>query len=115
MIHTPFKDPWLQAHTVLDEIIASAGDDGNVLIWAKADFHAPTKFGEEDEDAKETWMVKTMCRSNSRPDLGIYDLAWSPDGRFFVTGSTDNVARIFDASTGETYQARLFSAACLLD
>lgn len=39
-----------------------------------------------------------MCRSSSGSE--IYDLAWSPDGLFFVTGSMDNVARIFDAQTG---------------
>jgi chromatin assembly factor 1 subunit B len=30
----------------------------------------------------------------------IYDLAWSPDGSFFITGSMDNIARIYSASTG---------------
>jgi chromatin assembly factor 1 subunit B len=39
-----------------------------------------------------------MCRSSSGSE--IYDLAWSPDGTFFVTGSMDNVARIYNASTG---------------
>lgn len=43
-------------------------------------------------------MVKRMCRSNSGAE--IYDLAWSPDGTFFITGSMDNVARIFDAQSG---------------
>lgn len=71
-----------------------------MLLWAQAEFHAPNKFGEEDTDDQETWMVKRMCRSQAIRDLEIYDLAWSPDGRFFVTGSTDNVARIYDASTG---------------
>lgn len=37
-----------------------------------------------------------MCRTASE----IYDLAWSPDGVFFITGSMDNVARIFNAQTG---------------
>jgi hypothetical protein len=38
-----------------------------------------------------------MCRS-----LGteIYDLAWSPDAAFFIIGSMDNVARIYNAGTG---------------
>jgi len=39
-----------------------------------------------------------MCRSSSGSD--IYDLAWSPDGMFFITGSMDNVARIYNASNG---------------
>lgn len=38
-----------------------------------------------------------MCRS-----LGteIYDLAWSPDAAFFIIGSMDNIARIYNAGTG---------------
>lgn len=41
--------------------------------------------------------MKHMCRS-----LGseIYDMAWSPDGVFFITGSMDNIARIYNAQTG---------------
>lgn len=46
----------------------------------------------------EHWRVKTMCRSNTGSE--IYDIAWSPDGKYFITGSMDNVARIFDAHTG---------------
>jgi chromatin assembly factor 1 subunit B len=38
-----------------------------------------------------------MCRSAGSE---IYDLAWSPDGVFFITGSMDNVARIYNAQTG---------------
>jgi WD40 repeat protein len=30
----------------------------------------------------------------------IYDLAWSPDGAHIIVGSTDNTARIYDATTG---------------
>jgi hypothetical protein len=43
-----------------------------------------------------------MCRSNSGAE--IYDLAWSPDGKYFITGSMDNVARIHDAQTGRRDQ-----------
>lgn len=39
-----------------------------------------------------------MCRSNTGSE--IYDIAWSPDGKYFLTGSMDNVARIFDAHSG---------------
>jgi chromatin assembly factor 1 subunit B len=39
-----------------------------------------------------------MCRSSSGSE--IYDLAWSPDGMFFITGSMDNVARIYSATNG---------------
>ncbi|QIW97815.1 hypothetical protein AMS68_003333 [Peltaster fructicola] len=81
------------------ELLASAGDDGNVLLWIPADpaTYQPS-FGEDNSDDVETWRVKTMCRSSSGSE--IYDLAWSPDGTYFITGSMDNIARIYNASNG---------------
>jgi WD40 repeat protein len=54
-------------------------------------------LGEDGVEDKETWRIKHMCRS-----LGseIYDLAWSPDGVYFITGSMDNIARIYNAQNG---------------
>lgn len=40
-----------------------------------------------------------MIRTTSGAE--IYDLAWSPDGMYFMTGGMDNTARIFDARTGK--------------
>ena len=37
-----------------------------------------------------------MCRSGYE----IYDLAWSPDAVYFIIGSIDNVARIYNAERG---------------
>jgi WD40 repeat protein len=39
-----------------------------------------------------------MCRSSGAE---IYDLAWSPDGQYFIIGSMDNIARIYNANSGE--------------
>lgn len=78
-------------------MLASAGDDANVLLWVPTDHQSQAGLGEDRSEDKETWMVKRMCRASGNE---IYDLAWSPDGNFFVTGSMDNVARIFDAQTG---------------
>lgn len=79
-------------------MLASAGDDGNVLLWVPAENQTTHNFEEGLED-KETWRVKAMCRSIGSE---IYDLAWSPDGVFFITGSMDNIARIYNAQTGTT-------------
>ena len=83
----------------IGEALATAGDDGNTLLWVPSEMPPSTVvFGEDvNPDDKETWRVKHMCRS-----LGseIYDLAWSPDAVFFIIGSMDNVARIFNAHTG---------------
>lgn len=79
------------------EMLASAGDDGNVLLWVPSELQS-TPLGEDHSDDKETWRVKHMCRSSGAE---IYDLAWSPDGVFIITGSMDNVARIYNAQTGQ--------------
>jgi WD40 repeat protein len=78
-------------------MLASAGDDGNVLLWVPADNQATHTNFEEGLEDKESWRVKAMCRSIGSE---IYDLAWSPDGVFFITGSMDNIARIYNAQTG---------------
>lgn len=57
-----------------------------------------TSLGEDHAEDKETWRIKHMCRTSSGAE--IYDLAWSPDGQYFITGGMDNTARIFNAHTG---------------
>ncbi|KAN0078547.1 WD40-repeat-containing domain protein [Elaphomyces granulatus] len=80
------------------DMLASAGDDGNVLLWVPSELQTQPGLGEDRADDKETWRVKHMCRSSGAE---IYDLAWSPDGVFLITGSMDNIARIYNAQTGQ--------------
>jgi WD40 repeat protein len=90
--------------TTTGEMLATAGDDGNVLLWVPSENPAHNStFGEDALEDTETWRVKTMCRSSSGSE--IYDLAWSPDGMFFITGSMDNVARIYSATNGKSWQS----------
>ena len=70
-----------------------------MLLWVPAENQTNTHNFEEGLEDKESWRVKTMCRSIGSE---IYDLAWSPDGVYFITGSMDNVARIYNAQTGTT-------------
>ncbi|KAF5027573.1 hypothetical protein F66182_315 [Fusarium sp. NRRL 66182] len=78
------------------ELLASAGDDGNVILWVPSETQQ-TNFGSDAPDDKEAWRAKHMCRSSGAE---IYDLAWSPDGAHFIIGSMDNIARIYNAHTG---------------
>lgn len=32
--------------------------------------------------------------------MQVYDLAWSPTGEYLISGSTDNVARVYSTSDG---------------
>jgi len=80
------------------EALASAGDDGTVLLWVPDEKKehgggASGTYGGEDKEEKESWRVQRTCRSVSNSE--IYDLAWSPDGQYLITGSMDNIARIF--------------------
>ncbi|KAF9115949.1 hypothetical protein BGX27_005641 [Mortierella sp. AM989] len=78
------------------ECLASAGDDGNIILWRPSETkEAVSRFVESDEEEyeRETWRVQSMMRGSLSD---IYDLAWSPDGRFIISGSIDNTARIWD-------------------
>ncbi|KAF5098223.1 hypothetical protein D0Z00_002103 [Geotrichum galactomycetum] len=78
--------------------LASAGDDGVIFLWSLSDSAIPKALGEDTEDDKETWKLRNMCRSSISE---IYDLAWSPDSQYLIAGSMDNVARVYNASTGQ--------------
>ncbi|KAG8926328.1 hypothetical protein FRC02_008962 [Tulasnella sp. 418] len=81
------------------EFLASAGDDGMIIVWMPTDRPVHT-FGAEAEDTqfdKEHWKPKIVLRCTSRE---VYDLAWSPNGEWIIAGSTDNTARIYAAADG---------------
>ncbi|BEI84314.1 hypothetical protein CcaverHIS002_0409180 [Cutaneotrichosporon cavernicola] len=81
------------------QMLASASDDGNVILWVASD-RPTTTFGETPEETpdKEHWRPQKMLQVTNKH---VMDLAWSPDGDFFIAGSTDNTATIWKASTGE--------------
>ncbi|KAI8867429.1 WD40 repeat-like protein, partial [Ramicandelaber brevisporus] len=78
----------------ISSILASAGDDGTIIMW-KDTQQGQSLMGDDNGDS-EIWKAVSMLRG-SRAD--IYDIAWSPDGRFLISGSIDNTARIWDART----------------
>ncbi|PWN47142.1 WD40 repeat-like protein [Violaceomyces palustris] len=86
------------------ELLATAGDDGNVLFWVPTDKARPT-FGDshpsledsEHQFEKEFWRVKLMTRATQQE---LYDMAWSPNGETLAVGGTDFVARIINVQDG---------------
>ncbi|KAH3668290.1 hypothetical protein OGAPHI_002044 [Ogataea philodendri] len=79
------------------ELLASASDDGTIMIWSLSD-KIIKEFGNEEDDVKESWYLKTSCRSSSLSE--VYDISWSPDSKYICCGSMDNITRIFNVSTG---------------
>ncbi|KAF9078455.1 WD40-repeat-containing domain protein [Rhodocollybia butyracea] len=85
------------------ELIASAGDDGMIIIWAQSTTPQPASYGsdlnpEELQNEKEFWKVRIMVRCTA---MQVYDLAWSPTGEYIIAGSTDNAARVYQAADGK--------------
>ncbi|KAF9531090.1 WD40-repeat-containing domain protein [Crepidotus variabilis] len=85
------------------ELIASAGDDGMIIIWAPTATAPAAPYGsditaEDLQHEKEYWKQRTSFKCT---DMQVYDLAWSPTGEYILAGSTDNVARIFAAADGK--------------
>ncbi|KAG5519780.1 hypothetical protein PMAC_000053 [Pneumocystis sp. 'macacae'] len=79
--------------------LASGGDDGYVFIWVPADStQLPVCSVDGDVLDKETWRILRCCRSAGAE---IYDLAWSPDSLYLLTGSMDHIARIYTVSEGQ--------------
>ena len=89
------------------ECLASAGDDAKVLIWHRNTSTADTS----DSSAETAW---SWGKSSSEREVqykmlrghldDVYDLQWSPDGRFLVSGSIDNTAIVWDVRTGKILQ-----------
>ncbi|KDR76985.1 hypothetical protein GALMADRAFT_246159 [Galerina marginata CBS 339.88] len=85
------------------ELIASAGDDGMIIIWAPSSSPQAATYGsdlspEDLQHEKEYWKPRTTFRCTT---MQVYDLAWSPTGEYIVAGSTDNTARVFAVADGK--------------
>ncbi|XP_035531972.1 chromatin assembly factor 1 subunit B [Morone saxatilis] len=85
------------------ELLASGGDDAAILLWKLNDSKEPeqTPIFQEDEDAqlnKESWSVVKTLRGHIED---VYDICWTRDGNFMVSGSVDNTAVMWDINKGQ--------------
>lgn len=83
------------------ELIASAGDDGMIIIWTPSATPSVAFGADTSEDAqydKEHWKPRLTLHCTT---MQVYDLAWSPNGDYILAGSTDNIARIFSTIDGK--------------
>ncbi|KAK0521930.1 Chromatin assembly factor 1 subunit [Tilletia horrida] len=79
------------------ELLATAGDDGNVLFWIPSDKLIESMTDDPNSFEKEHWRVRTMTRPTNAE---IYDLAWSPSGEQLIVGGTDFALRVINAVDG---------------
>jgi chromatin assembly factor 1 subunit B len=77
--------------------LASGGDDSAIVIWVQKS--RPVEFGSTLE--KITWSNHKILRGHLSD---IYDISWSPDSKFLISGSVDNSAIIFNMEKGKGIQ-----------
>uniref|UniRef100_A0A3Q2XJ08 Chromatin assembly factor 1 subunit B n=1 Tax=Haplochromis burtoni TaxID=8153 RepID=A0A3Q2XJ08_HAPBU len=85
------------------ELLASGGDDAIILLWKLNDSKELEQASvfQEDEDAqlnKESWTVVKTLRGHIED---VYDICWTRDGNFMVSGSVDNTAIMWDINKGQ--------------
>uniref|UniRef100_A0A3P8VS62 Chromatin assembly factor 1, subunit B n=1 Tax=Cynoglossus semilaevis TaxID=244447 RepID=A0A3P8VS62_CYNSE len=85
------------------EFLASGGDDAAILLWKLNDSKEPEQapMFQDDEDAqlnKESWSVVKTLRGHIED---VYDVSWTRDGNFMVSGSVDNTAIMWDINKGQ--------------
>lgn len=85
------------------DTLATAGDDGLLLLWKKNETMVK-EFGVDDDefqDFKESWAVWKRLRSGSASNAEIYDISWNPQGTCIAIASLDNTVRVFNVDQGK--------------
>jgi len=86
------------------EFLASGDDESVVFIWKqKAENEILNITEAANEQDKEVWITYKVLRGHMED---IYDLCWSPNSQFLITGSVDNSAMLWDVNKGK-YTAML--------
>ncbi|XP_064412814.1 chromatin assembly factor 1 subunit B [Latimeria chalumnae] len=84
------------------EILASGGDDSVILLWKLNDNKEPeqTIFQDDDDSQlnKENWTLTKTLRGHIED---VFDICWTTDGSYMVSGSVDNTAIMWDVNKGQ--------------
>ncbi len=78
--------------------LALSPDGKHVTVLHQNDPPCPFAIWDLEQRGKDAHPERSAA------ETAAYDAAWSPDGRFILTGSLDGVARVWDAASGEVVQ-----------
>ncbi|XP_013103954.2 chromatin assembly factor 1 subunit B [Stomoxys calcitrans] len=82
------------------ELLASGDDESVVFIWKQKSDNEPINILDPtNEQDKEVWITLKVLRGHMED---IYDLSWSPNSLFLVSGSVDNSAMVWDVQKGKS-------------
>ena len=75
--------------------LATGSDDSSIVIWTQR--LRPISFGSTEE--KIIWSNYKILRGHLSD---VYDISWSPDSKYILSGSVDNSAIIFSIEKGKS-------------
>ncbi|XP_015113309.1 chromatin assembly factor 1 subunit B [Diachasma alloeum] len=85
------------------EVLATGDDESAIILWRQKEDSATTAELPSSDDGnfqnKEQWAVWKVLRGHLED---IYDISWSPDSSFMVSGSVDNSAIVWDVQKGRS-------------
>ncbi|XP_053662635.1 chromatin assembly factor 1 subunit B [Anopheles marshallii] len=81
------------------ELLASGDDESVIFIWKqKGETETLNILDTTNEQDKETWLTMKILRGHMED---VYDLSWSANSQFLISGSVDNTAIVWDVQRGK--------------
>uniref|UniRef100_A0A182PH95 CAF1B/HIR1 beta-propeller domain-containing protein n=1 Tax=Anopheles epiroticus TaxID=199890 RepID=A0A182PH95_9DIPT len=82
------------------ELLASGDDESVIFIWKqKGETETVNILDPTNEQDKETWLTMKILRGHMED---VYDLSWSSNSQFLISGSVDNTAIVWDVQRGKS-------------
>jgi WD40 repeat protein/serine/threonine protein kinase len=76
-------------------LMLSGENDGHIILWSLGDGSIVRRLEGHAPDAE------TVAASPAPPKVGVWTLAFSPDGRTALSGSDDHTMKLWDIETGQ--------------
>lgn len=71
-----------------------------IILWKeRSESEPPPLAGDDNSQNLEQWNLWKVLRGHIED---VYDLSWSPDSNFLVSGSVDNTAILWDIQKGRS-------------
>ncbi|XP_052896008.1 chromatin assembly factor 1 subunit B [Anopheles moucheti] len=81
------------------ELLASGDDESVIFIWKqKGETETLNILDTTNDQDKETWLTLKILRGHMED---VYDLSWSANSQFLISGSVDNTAIVWDVQRGK--------------
>ncbi|XP_058464649.1 chromatin assembly factor 1 subunit B [Malaya genurostris] len=82
------------------ELLASGDDESVIFIWKqKGETEVLNIVDATNDQDKEIWITLKILRGHMED---VYDLCWSPNSMYLISGSVDNTAMVWDVNKGKS-------------